>query len=138
MYLYTSHLSYYCSYREKLSFLDFHKWFEEFVPGWIKLSRDKCESRIEQAIKLDEIVKITNELSLSSSAVDTKGFLHQMAAFWKHVDWPVASEAYGYAVSMIENICCCAELYVRKIFASLGSESLRDQHGRFKASEKVS
>lgn len=126
-----------CSYREKLSFLNFHAWFEEFVSGWIKLSREKCESRIEQAIQLDEIVKVTEDLSLSSSAVDTKGFFHQMVAFWQHVDWPVASEAYGYAVSMIENMCCCAELYVGKIFTSLSSESLRDKQGRFKASEKV-
>ena len=82
-------------------------------------------------------MKITKDLSLSSSAVDTKGFLHQLAAFWQHIDWPVASEAYGFAVSMIENMCCCAEFYVGKIFASLSSQSLRDEHGRFKASEKV-
>ena len=101
------------------------------------MSREKCESRIEQAIRLDEIVKITKDLKLSTSAVDTRGFLHQMAAFWQHLDWPVASEAYGYAVSMIENMCCCAEFYVGKIFGSLNSECLQDEHGRFKASEKV-
>ena len=101
------------------------------------MSREKCESRIEQAIRLDEIVKITKDLKLSTSAVDTRGFLHQMAAFWQHLDWPVASEAYGYAVSMIENMCCCAECYVGKIFGSLNSECLQDEHGRFKASEKV-
>ena len=127
-----------CRSQSKLSFLTFHTWFEEFVPGWIKLSREKCESRIEQAIQLDEIVKITNDLKLSTSAVDTRGFLHQTAAFWQHLDWPVASEAYGFAVSMIENMCCCAEFYVGKIFGSLNSESLQDEHGRFKASEKVS
>ena len=49
----------------------------------------------------------------------------------------MASEAYGYAVSMIENMCCCAECYVGKIFGSLNSECLQDEHGRFKASEKV-
>ena len=87
---------------------------------------------------MDEIVKITKDLKLSTSAVDTRGFLHQMAAFWQHLDWPVASEAYGFAVSMIENMCCCAEFYVGKIFESLNSESLQDEHGRFKASEKVS
>lgn len=125
-------------YHKKLSMLNFHRWFEEFVPGWIKLAREKCESRIEQAIQLDEIVKITNDLSLSSSAVDTKGFLHQLAGFWQHIDWPVASEAYGFAVSMIENMCSCAEFYVGKIFVSLSSESLRDKQGRFKVSEKVS
>ena len=124
--------------QSKLSFLTFHKWFEEFVAGWIKLSREKCESRIQQAIQLDEIVKITKDLKLSTSAVDTRGFLHQMAAFWQHLNWPVASEAYGFAVSMIENMCCCAEFYVGKIFGSLNSESLQDEHGRFKASEKVS
>ena len=82
-------------------------------------------------------MKITEDLKLSTSAVDTRGFLHQMAAFWQHLDWPVASEAYGFAVSMIENMCCCAEFYVGKIFGSLNSESLQDEHGRFKASEKV-
>ena len=125
------------SSRKRLSFITFHKWFEEFVPGWIKLAREKCESRIEQAIKLDEIVKITEDLKLSTSAVDTNGFLHQMATFWQHLNWPVAHEAYGYAVSMIENMCCCAEFYVGKIFASLSSERLHDEHGRFKVSEKV-
>ena len=92
--------------QSKLSFLTFHKWFEEFVAGWIKLSREKCESRIEQAIQLDEIVKITKDLKLSTSAVDTRGFLHQMAAFWQHLDsLAVTSKPVFRCFGLISHVC---------------------------------
>ena len=116
----------------------FHKWFKEFVSGWINVATEKCEARIRQAIELDEIVKITDDLKLSASAVDTNGFLLQMATFWKHLDWPVASEAYGYAVSLIQNMCNCACIFVSDVFASLQPKDTLDDQGRFKASEKVS
>lgn len=122
----------------KLNILNFHKWFHGFVPGWINVATEKCESHIRQAIELDEIVKITEELKLSSSAVDTNGFLLQMATFWHHLDWPMAFEAYAYVISLVEKICSCANLYIGEVFASLSPEDLRDDQGRFKASERVS
>ena len=131
------YLFYNCSARKGLTILGFHKWFQEFIPGWIDVATEKCEARIRQAIELDEIVKITEDLQLSSSAVDTNGFLLQMATFWKHLNWPVASEAYGYAVSLVENMCSCAGLFIGEVFASLRSKDLVDDQGRFKASEKV-
>ena len=125
------------SIRAKLKILGFHKWFQEFVPGWIIVATDKCESRIRQAIEMDEIVKITDELQMSASAVDTNGFLLQMATFWQHLDWPVASEAYGYAGSLIQNMCNCVNLFIEEVHSGLSSEDLHDEQGRFKVSEKV-
>ena len=127
-----------CSIHLKLNILNFHKWFHGFVPGWINVATEKCESHIRQAIELDEIVKITEDLKLSSSAVDTNGFLLQMATFWHHLDWPMAFEAYAYVISLVEKICSCANLYIGEVFASLCPEDLRDDQGRFKASERVS
>lgn len=107
------------------------------VPGWIKLAAEKCEDRIKKAIELDEIVKITEDLKLSASAVDTNGFVIQMATFWQHLEWPVASEAYGYAVSIMESMCNCTKIFIEEVFASLSPQDLHDEAGRFKASEKV-
>ena len=125
------------SIRAKLTILGFHKWFQEFVPGWIIVATDKCESRIRQAIELDEIVKITDELQMSASAVDTNGFLLQMATFWQHLDWPVASEAYGYAVSLVQNMCSSVNFFIDEVHSGLRPEDLHDEQGRFKVSEKV-
>ena len=61
-----------------------------------------------------------------------------MATFWQHLDWPVASEAYGYAVSLMQNICNCANIFVEEVFSSLRPEDTLDDNNRFKASEKVS
>ena len=102
------------------------------------MATERCESHIRQAIALDEIVKITDELKLSASAVDTNGFLLQMSSFWHHLDWPIALEAYAYVISLVEKICNCAHLYIGEVFASLSPEDLHDDQGRFKASEKVS
>ena len=126
-----------CSVRSDLSLLGFHKWFSKFIPGWIDIATEKCETRIRKAIELDEIVKITIDLKLSVSAVDTNGFLHQMANLWKHIDWPVASEAYCYAISLVEKICNCASLFVREACASLSPNDVCDEHGNFKPSDKV-
>ena len=125
------------SARKELTIPGFHKWFQEFVPGWIDVATEKCEARVKHAIELDEIVKITEDLKLSASAVDTNGFLLQMATFWQHLNWPIASEAYGYAVSLIENMCNCAKLFIDEAFTGLHSEDLVDERRRFKASEKV-
>ena len=101
------------------------------------MATDKCESRIRQAIEMDEIVKITDELQMSASAVDTNGFLLQMATFWQHLDWPVASEAYGYAVSLVQNMCSSVNLFIDEVHSGLRPEDLHDEQGRFKVSEKV-
>ena len=126
------------SVRAELEILGFHKWFKKFIPGWIDVATEKCEARIRQAIELDEVVQITDEIKLSASAVDTNGFLLQMTAFWKHLDWPVASEAYCYAISLVEKICSCASLYVEVVSASLSPDDVCDEHGSFKPSDKVS
>ena len=86
---------------------------------------------------MDEIVKITDELQMSASAVDTNGFLLQMATFWQHLDWPVASEAYGYAVSLVQNMCSSVNLFIDEVYSGLRPEDLHDEQGRFKVSEKV-
>ena len=49
----------------------------------------------------------------------------------------MASESLGYAVSLIQNMCNCVQVFVEKVFGGLSSEDLRDAQGRFKASEKV-
>ena len=123
--------------QKELTIVGFHKWFEDFVPGWIDVATEKCEDRIRQAIEMDEIVRITDDLQLSASAVDTNGFLIQMATFWQHLQWPVPTEAFGYAMSLIKNMCTCAIYYVGEVFSSLRAEDWTDDQGRFRASEKV-
>ena len=135
--MFTTCISYTCSIRSKLTILGFHKWFQEFVPGWIVVATDKCESRIRQAIELDEIAKITDDLQMSASAVDTNGFMLQMATFWQHLDWPIASEAYGYAGSLIQNMCNCVNIFIEEVFNGLSPEEYHDEQGKFKVSEKV-
>lgn len=126
------------SIRTNLTILNYHKWFKKFIPGWIDVATEKCEAHIRQAIQLDEIVQITEDLKLSASAVDTNGFLLQMAIFWQHLSWPVASEAYCYVISLIEKICSCASLFIKEMSATLSSKDVCDEQGGFRPSDKVS
>ena len=48
------------------------------------------------------MVEENDEARYSSSAVDTTVFLLQYGAFWKNIDWPIASEAYGYMCIVME------------------------------------
>ena len=49
-----------------------------------------------------QVVQVTDEAKFSSSAVDTKAFLLQMGSFWQNLSWPVATEAYGFTVTIIQ------------------------------------
>ena len=49
-----------------------------------------------------QVVQVTDEAKFSSSAVDTKAFLLQMGSFWQNLSWPVAAEAYGFTVTIIQ------------------------------------
>ncbi len=54
---------------------NFHKHFQRNVNQWIDLATERCRSRIKQAIELDTVVQVTEDVQFSSSAVDGTGFL---------------------------------------------------------------
>ena len=102
------------------------------------MATERCKNYICKAIKLDEAICVTEDVKFSTSAVDTVGFLLQIGYFWKHLDWPIASVAYGYCLSIMERICECAQFYVGEVFQSLQDRNIMyDDQGRFRASEKV-
>ena len=49
-----------------------------------------------------QVIQLTNEATFSSSAVDTKGFLLQVGAFWKHLEWPTAPESFTFAAAIVQ------------------------------------
>lgn len=115
-----------------------HLWFRDMVSEWFKVAADRCKNYISKAIKLDEAISVTEDVKFSTSAVDTVGFLLQIGYFWKHLDWPEPSVAYGYSLSIMEQICDCAQFYVSEVFRSLEDRNIMyDEQGRFRASEKV-
>lgn len=38
----------------------------------------------------------------SSSALDAEGLLLQLGLFWKNLEWPVPTDAFGYLCSIVE------------------------------------
>ena len=121
-----------------LSIPHYHKWFKEMVESWIRMATDKCKDYTTKAIAADSEITVTDEVMFSTSAVDTTGFLLQVGSFWKHLEWPVASVAYGLAVSVMQKVSECALFYVGEVFRRLSREDMFDEKGRFRATEKVS
>ena len=115
-----------------------HKWFSAMVKNWIRIASDKCRHYTSKAITADSAITVTDEVMFSTSAVDTIGFLLQFGSFWQHLEWPDASVAYGYAVSVVQKISECALYYVGEVFKKLSHKDMFDEKGRFRASEKVS
>ena len=117
----------------KLKLTNSHTYFNAMVKTWISLAVDRCKERIKKAIELNETV--TDKIKISTSAVDATGFFLQVGEFWKHLDWPDASVAYGLMVHMIQEICDCAQYYVGELYRSLTDHF--DEEGKFLTSEKV-
>ena len=44
----------------------------------------------------------SDEPRFSSSALDTESILLQLGFFWKNLEWPIASDAIGYLITVIE------------------------------------
>ena len=107
------------------------------VKNWVRLATDKCKDYIVKAVEADSSITVTNDVMFSSSALDTTGFLLQVGSFWKHLEWPVASVAYGYAIFIVEAIGKCALFYVGEVFKKLSHEDMFDEKGQFRATEKV-
>ena len=130
-------LSYFCSMCGSLSIRNFHEWFKQWVKDWIRIAIDKCRDYTAKAIAADSEITVTNDVMFSSSALDTTGFLLQVGNFWKHLEWPVASVAYGYAVSVVQGISESALFYVGEVFKKLSHNDMFDERGQFRATEKV-
>ena len=127
-----------CSKCDGLSILNFHKWlFKDMVNDWIRAAIAKCKDLITKAIAADSWITVTNDAMFSSSALDTTGFLLQVCSFWKHLEWPVASEAYGYAISVVKGISQCALFYMGEVFENLSHGDIFDKRGQFRATDKV-
>ena len=96
-----------------------HTFFNHLVKGWISLAINRCHDRIKKAIELNEIVK--GKISISTSAIDTCGFLMQVGEFWGHLDWPDPSVAYGLMITMLQQMCDCTQFYVRELHSAYES-----------------
>ena len=120
-----------------LSIRNFHNWFKQGVQSWIRMAIDKCKDYTAKAIAADTEITVTNDVLFSNSALDTTGFLLQVGSFWKHLEWPIASVAYGYAVTVIQGIGECALFYVGEVFKKLSHKDMFDEKGQFRATEKV-
>ena len=120
-----------------LAISNFHTWFKHGVQGWIRMAIDKCKDYTSKAIAADTEITVTNDVLFSNSALDTTGFLLQVGSFWKHLEWPIASVAYGHAVTVVQGISECALFYVGEVFKKLSHNDMFNEKGQFRATEKV-
>ena len=127
-----------CSKCDGLSILNFHKWlFKDMVNDWVRAAIAKCKDLITKAIAIDTFIPVTNDTMFSSSALDTVGFLLQVGSFWKHLEWPVAFEAYNYAISVVKGVSGCVLFYVGEMVERLSADDMFDKKGQFRATDKV-
>ena len=43
------------SVRDGLQINKYHQWFNGMVNGWVRMATNRCKSRIQQAIQLDQV-----------------------------------------------------------------------------------
>jgi len=43
------------SVRDGLQINKYHQWFKGMVNGWVQMATNRCKSRIQQAIQLDQV-----------------------------------------------------------------------------------
>ena len=123
--------------RDKLLLPGCYKWFQGMVEHWITLAANRCDELTSKAIEADNTIAVTNQVKFSTSAVDVTGFLLKLGNFWKNMEWPEPIAAYGFASTVMEEINRCAQFYVETVAKRLKHEDIFDDHGKFRASEKV-
>ena len=101
------------------------------------MASERCKNLTVRAVEDDSAIAIIDKMKFSNSAVDVTGFLIQLGNFWKNLEWPETIAAYGFASIMMEEISGCAQFYVEKVAKRLNPEDVFDEHGKFRASEKV-
>eukprot|EP00731_Ephydatia_muelleri_P029252 Em0020g896a len=57
-----------------------------------------------------------DEVSYSSSLIDSVSFLGQMVAFWKNLDWPNLEQSYGFIRFLVTCIIEAAQFYIDLIY----------------------
>ena len=109
-------------------------WFKNHVKSWISVAITRCKARIQKSIELNETV--TDKIKISTSAIDTIGFIEQVAKFWSDLDWPDASISYSMMVYMVQEMSDLAQFYVQQLYqARIDSYKSLSQ---FAASDDVS
>ena len=103
-----------CSKTKELSLTSSHTWFKAHVKSWISLVITRCKALIQKSIDFNETV--TDKIKISTSAVDTTGFLVQVAEFWRRLDWPEATVAYSMMVYMLQEVSDLAHFYVQQVY----------------------
>eukprot|EP00731_Ephydatia_muelleri_P029253 Em0020g897a len=92
--------------------LTYHKWFRNLVPCWLKVALIRCKERIAEAISIDKVETIADNVPFSSSAVDSLVFIQQVVAFWNDLDWPSPEDYYAFMITLIKVQDLCLVLAV--------------------------
>ncbi|XP_064406965.1 protein unc-13 homolog D-like isoform X2 [Halichondria panicea] len=123
---------------QQLKIAESHNWFQSKVNQWIDLATERCKSGIKKAIELDKVVQVTDDVQFSSSAVDGAGLLFLLMKFSDELEWSANAEAFTFKISVVRNVCECAQFYVSEVYNRLRPEDMLDEQGRFRATEKLS
>jgi len=102
------------SKREELLLPSSHVWFKEQGKSWVSVVTTRCKALIQKSIDFNETV--TDNIKISTSAVDSTGFLVQVAEFWRRLDWPDPSIAYSMMVYMLQEVSELAHFYVQQVY----------------------
>ncbi|KAL5473226.1 hypothetical protein EMCRGX_G027680 [Ephydatia muelleri] len=112
--------------------LTYHKWFRNLVPCWLKVALIRCKERIAEAISIDKVETIADNVPFSSSAVDSLVFIQQVVAFWNDLDWPSPEDYYAFMITLIKYITEAALYYTDEVYKTISDHTLVDKEtGKF-------
>lgn len=93
----------------------YYTWFQQGVARWLDIAAYKAMQRIERAVVLDKLVKVTAAVEYSSSAVDTLAIFYQIKVFWQQLAWPDPEGCYSFVAKIVDDICRCSVYYSDKM-----------------------
>ncbi len=60
-----------------------------------------------------------------------------IAVSYMQLEWSANAEAFTFKISVVRNVCECAQFYVSEVYNRLKPEDMLDEQGCFRATEKV-
>lgn len=82
---------------------------------WLDIALLKSLRRIGRAVELDDLTAVDDLVRYTTSAVDLRTVLGQVAAFWRQLGWPDPETAYVFVSRILDDACRASVFYAERM-----------------------
>ncbi|XP_068717844.1 BAI1-associated protein 3-like [Montipora capricornis] len=117
---------------------DYHGWFKQSVTRWFDIAQVKAKERIRKAVEIDQLLRIDESVTHSTSAIDAVGCFHQIREFWRKIAWPIPAGSYVFVMQITNEVCSNASYYADLLFQKIVDNNYYDgDPAQFDVSEQL-